>query len=215
MKKSLQEFYEKKNEEHGLSGKGCAWDNEQACATRYEIACSMLEQAEMTIAEFGAGNGVNSFYFYAFNKNRYIGIEPLPFFYEWLETRLGHYDACKVVNESIQSFAQKWKNVYGFSRDYQFDYAACIGVYYLKLDADPEEYYQEALESIKNMLEMSKVGLIFNGFQDCVDFKDDDQFYFNMPRLLADIYKMGYSRMELISRPDLNRYEFFLKILKK
>jgi hypothetical protein len=215
MKKSLKKFYEEKNEEHGESVLGCAWENEEACETRYEITSSLLQDKEIIIAEFGAGNGINCHNFFGFNKNRYIGIEPMSFFFERLQLRLRNYSSCRVVNESIQSFAEKWKNEEDFKRFYQFDYATCIGVYYLKLDADPEEYYQEALESIKSMLEMANRGLIFNAFQDNVDFKDKEQFYFNLPRLLEDISNMGYNKLELISRPDCNRFEFFLKIMKK
>lgn len=214
MNKTLQEFYEKKNEEFGLSPKGCAWDNEKACRTRYDIVNDMIEPHSWTLAEFGAGNGYNAVELYAWNGRKYIGIEPMPFFFEKLKVTAKSAN-CKVVNESIQSFYEKFKSTYGYSGEYRFDYAVCVGVYYLKMDADPQEYYAEALESIRQMLEMSDVGLIFNGFQDCVDFKDNDQFYFNMPTLLADIYKMGYSRIEMISRPDVNPYEFFMKILKK
>ena len=215
MKTELKAFYEKKHLEHGHSSKGVGWDNEKVCSSRYTIAESMLEEEQMTVAEFGCGNAIDALSLFCYNKERkYIGIEPLRFYYEAALERIGGFKQATFVQHSIESFYEMYNKQKMFRDVYKYDYAISIGVFCLKLEQDKEEYYQEAIKAISQMLEMSKVGLIFNGFQDCVDRQDPEQFYFNMPRLLQDIYNLGYSKMELISRPDLNPYEFFIKIIK-
>lgn len=215
MKKELQEFYAEKHKEHGSTSKGVGWDNDNVCTTRYRIVDSLLDEHPMTVAEFGCGNGVSSLALFCYNKERmYMGVEPLKFYYEAALDRIGGFKQVTMVNHSIESFYKMYEESKLFRNQYKYDYATCIGVFCLKLDQCPESYYREALKAIEQMLSMAKVGLIFNAFQDCVDRKDPEQFYFNMPRLLQDIYKLGYNKIELISRPNVNPYEFFIKIIK-
>jgi len=214
MNKELQDFYKSKHLEFGQTSKGVGWDNENVCHTRYKIVESLIDEEPLTIAEFGCGNGISSLELFCYDRKRkYIGIEPMPFYFNAAKDFLGHFQQVRVLQHSIQSFYESYQSTL-FSKMYGYDYAICIGVFCLKLEETDDKYYEDALKSIAQMLEMSKVGLIFNAFQDCVDRKDPEQFYFNMPRLLGDLYKLGYSKIELISRPNVNPYEFFIKIIK-
>ena len=59
-----------------------------------------------------------------------------------------------------------------------------------------------------------KKGVIFNAFQDKVDYFNDEQFYFNIRHLMNFVEDMGYDKYELIVKPENTPHEFYLKIMK-
>lgn len=209
MEKEIEEFYLDKNRKFGNSPKGVGWDDEKRAESRYEFVANIIPKGS-EVLEYGFGNGIFRHHVSSKSK-KYIGVEPMKCYYEKVHSKENEF----LYNTSIEHFTSEFNNKdLTFNTIGKHDWSFTVGVFALKLGITEQEYRRFCYTSIINMLHVAEKGIVLNAFQDAVDFKDSEQFYFNLNHLLSFLKEMGYTRYDLFNKPSNTPFEFYLKIYK-
>jgi len=192
-------FYEIKYAKHGFHEKAIG-DPKRYNHLRHDILISNYDISSKKIIDVGCGFGdMNiSLRKKAGDDYSYLGVDLFEKFVMEAKKKYGNrkikFECCNFL-ECIF--------------DETFDYGIVSGIFNMKLSNDCN--YEFAYETMKKMFSICNDGFSCNFLSDKVDYKNEENFYFNPAKILEIAY--SFSR-RIILRNDYMPFEFSIFVFK-
>jgi hypothetical protein len=158
-----QEFYKEKLTQETDYIKKVGWENKKKALKRYKAISEKIGSGDKTIVDYGCGIG---------NFSNFL---PRSIFYIGIDCYEDYIETAKRIHPEKSFGVTKGDGIIPLCDD-----VVLIGVWTLRDDKTDDEFWDEIINQLVNMLPYVGGSIIINGFHNQVSYKDQKLFYHDL-----------------------------------
>lgn len=201
----IKREYESHLTKHDFNSPEAAhWRGQEKTWLRFKILTKIANLNNKKVLDFGCGNAL----LMDFLKERNINCE----YYGWdisekmIEVaRKRHPEAKFRVSNILEDDLSDYNNF--------FDYIIVSGLFYIKVDAEPEDHEAWIKANVSKLWSFCKKGIAFNFMTEYVEWKEDSLYYCSIGDIISFCVN-NLSRWFVVSH-DYQLWEFTMYIYKE